>query len=76
MWFRGLIAAACVVVIAAGGLWIYQQIGLGNELTRDACLDALQLWVEQERTGEFEGDLLECRDSGLITLSDVSLFTP
>lgn len=74
MWLRVLVGMACVVVIAAGGVWLWQQFGARPALTREVCLDELKPWVEQKRTGEFEGILLECRDSGLITLGDVGQF--
>lgn len=76
MFLKGLIAVACLVVIAAGGVWLWQQFQAGTNppaMTRETCLAALEPWVKSKAT-EMNVYLIHCRDAGLINLSDVPQF--
>lgn len=69
MFMKGLVAAACVVVIAAGGLWIWQQVSPAVP-TREQCLQALAPLVAA-KDYELTPFLNDCVSKGLINIQDV-----
>lgn len=69
MVLRGLIASACVVVIAAGGLWIWQQVAPAAP-TRKECLEALAPLVAA-KDYQLTPFLSDCVSKGLINIQDV-----